>query len=875
MAATSSSKVSFLAWSGLTILLTWWAGAASARAQPETMLSEKIELPRLIDLSAKRLGLNIQYDAAALRGTLTLRLGQGISDENLWTLTNRLLASKGFATVQMPGEDTLNVVRLNEAAAVARVEEDGIEDAVAGYLKLIVDVEHRAPEELLAPLKQVLSAGGGTATQLGKTQKIVLADLRPHLEQALEMLAFLDVPGEEQLREEIPVEKTSAKELVSLVEKVAATQEAAGGSKLTGKLVALPADRSVLVIAPSSEVPAWRELIARFDQSEMVETRTYVPARFALKDVSTLLEDAVHKVTVTGTVDPWRLIVDELTGSLIITATPSQHDKIEEVLTRLESVATETAVVEEIPTQHVDAATLISLAEKVTSTRATVTGEKLEGKLLAAGSGEILLVAPPKEGPIWRELIERLDRREATTTVSYAAQHFPVRDVATLVEDVARGEGDVRDGWRMVVDELTGTLIISATPSQHDKIQSLIERLDQAAPTSRRPVRSFTIRNRNVTEIAELLNELIGSGVIREQAGEATESGERPDTIALPPPVLEPGEEAAASPGQQSAPNRRRPDVDGEQPPLSLTVDEGTNTLIAIGEVQLLEQIEELLKTLDVRQIQVMLEVMLLELSERDGVDLGLELQRRATDDDVIYQLASLFSLGSPDMQDQDPTTPDGATGFTGLVIDPGRFSVLLRAIQTLSQGRTLNIPKVLVNNNQEAKLDSVLESPFTSVNASNTVATTSFGGTRNAGTIITIRPQIAEGDHLLVEYSLEISSFVGESPDPSLPPRRQQNKLQSVVTVPDSFTIVLGGLETTSETEAISQVPILGSIPLLGELFKSRTRQKTSSRFFAFIRATVLRNEGFEDLKYLSGQDLASGDLDDGFPELEPRLIR
>ena len=81
------------------------------------------------------------------------------------------------------------------------------------------------------------------------------------------------------------------------------------------------------------------------------------------------------------------------------------------------------------------------------------------------------------------------------------------------------------------------------------------------------------------------------------------------------------------------------------------------------------------------------------------------------------------------------------------------------------------------MTNNQQATLDSVLEQPYASTNASNTVTTTSFGGTKPAGTQLTIKPQIAgggEGDHLLLEYSVSLSAFVGAAANASLPPPRQ-----------------------------------------------------------------------------------------------------
>jgi general secretion pathway protein D len=184
-------------------------------------------------------------------------------------------------------------------------------------------------------------------------------------------------------------------------------------------------------------------------------------------------------------------------------------------------------------------------------------------------------------------------------------------------------------------------------------------------------------------------------------------------------------------------------------------------------------------------------------------------------------------------------------------------------------------MPKVLVNNNQKATLDSVLQTPYVSTNASTTVATTSFGGTLDAGTQITVTPQITEGDQLLLEYSISLSSFTGAPSSPTLPPPRQENKLQSTVSVPDGYTVVVGGLEVKSESKGSTQVPLLGDIPLLGALFSNQSRTDSKTRFFVFLRTSVMRSTTFDNLRYASAQDLAVAKVDDGCPTLEPRLIR
>lgn len=318
-----------------------------------------------------------------------------------------------------------------------------------------------------------------------------------------------------------------------------------------------------------------------------------------------------------------------------------------------------------------------------------------------------------------------------------------------------------------------------------------------------------------------------------------------------------------------------------DEPPVTLTVDRGTNTLIAVGEPRILEQIEKLLATLDVRQPQVMLEVLVVTLTDGQTLDLGVELEKLSISGDTLIRLSSLFGLGTRG-SGGDRDGPANASGLTGVVLNPGDFSVVIRALETLNRGRSVSMPRLLVGNNEQASLDSTVQQPYASVNASNTVSTTSFGGTQDAGTVVTIQPQIAEGDHLLLQYSVSLSAFLGPASSATLPPPRQQNRVQSVATIPDGFTVVVGGIEIENKSNAVSQVPLLGSIPILGEAFKSRNNADSRSKFYVFIRANILRGGsgaggvgGFEDLKYLSEKDIADAMVDDGFPEMKPRVIR
>ena len=513
--------------------------------------------------------------------------------------------------------------------------------------------------------------------------------------------------------------------------------------------------------------------------------------------------------------------------------------------------------VEEVPLQDATPISLVALLDSIQKAQKAALGKAMPGTVIAHPERRsVLIIAPATSLLSWRELVQRFDKKETLLTLNYAPRRFGVAETASLVREVVQGSGQEA---RIVEDELTGTLVVTAQMSVHSEVSRLLDRLESTELGPRQQIRSFAVRNRSVHELAELLDGFLEQGGLAAASELTPATAEKPlqgATAPLRGSHLSP----ASSPRSELA--------------LTIAADEGTNRLVAMGEGRVLDQLGRLIETLDVASSQVLVETLIVSLTESQSRSLGVELQALLTSGDTLFSLSSLFGLGSPDPSAASLPAA-GASGLGAVVLDPGDFSAVVRALESLNEGRSLTIPKLLVNNNQEAVLGSVLQTPYTSTNASQTVATTSLGGTLDAGTSVTVRPQIAEGDQLVLDYSVSLSSFVGSSSDPALPPPRQENRLQSVATVPDGYTVVVGGLEIESEADATSQVPVLGSIPLLGRLFENRVRSKTKSRFFVFIRCSVLRSQTFEDLRYLSSLELDTLQLQDGWPTLEPRIIR
>ena len=209
------------------------------------------------------------------------------------------------------------------------------------------------------------------------------------------------------------------------------------------------------------------------------------------------------------------------------------------------------------------------------------------------------------------------------------------------------------------------------------------------------------------------------------------------------------------------------------------------------------------------------------------------------------------------------------------MIVGPHETPFLIRAIAARGNSRVIATPRILLSDNTSATLNSIVEEPFTSINASDTVATTSFAGFESAGTTITVTPHITEGDHLSLDYSFSFSNFTG-SGSVGVPPPRTTNSFSGTVNIPDKHTVIVGGLVIENETDSVTEIPLLGRIPIIGAFFQTSDRIRTKSRVFAFIRPTILRDDKFADLKLITETEMEEAQVSNrDFPESEPQWMR
>lgn len=285
-----------------------------------------------------------------------------------------------------------------------------------------------------------------------------------------------------------------------------------------------------------------------------------------------------------------------------------------------------------------------------------------------------------------------------------------------------------------------------------------------------------------------------------------------------------------------------------------VTADVNTNSLIVIADETTQRIYEELIDKVDRRSPQVLIEAKIVTVDTSNQFSLGIEVSGGDRTGESRLFGFSQFGLSSVDLATGALSFGDTLPGFNGALLRPEEADVLVNALSAHSRAKVIASPRILVNENNEGVIESVVSQPFASINSTNAAASTSLGGNQEAGTTISVVPHISDGDHLELDFSIEFSSFQGDA-TATLPPPRQITSIQSVATIPDGHTVIVGGLNQESVSGSVSAIPWLKEIPIIRDLSKNRSSTNQNSALFIFIRPLILRDDQFQNLRFLSRQ--------------------
>lgn len=462
------------------------------------------------------------------------------------------------------------------------------------------------------------------------------------------------------------------------------------------------------------------------------------------------------------------------------------------------------------------------------------------------------------------ELIEMLDSAPDTTAeivpVNYGRADMIGGMLAAMNQARMEANGETRRRVFVGADENTNQLILSGPTSEIGFLKQLVVDLDKPVE-SRQVIRFYKLTNTVARDLLATLRSIEGGD------GQIT---------SRPGPLQPPGKDGipqfgAPLPRHRSGANPANESVAGAISDSLITADDNTNTIIIIAEPERHDVYKDLIATLDQRRAQVLIETTVVFLDTSNNFELGVDIAARHDNGKII----SFSSLGVAKV---DPVagslTPLDVTGGTLALLDPDIADVVIRALAGSTRSRLVSMPRVLVNDNEEGKLESVLKVPFQRTVITDSTTIVGEGDSADAGTKITITPHISNGNYLQLEYNVELSSFTGTALE-NLPPPSQNNIVESKVTIPNGHTIVVGGLNHSDSIDTTRYVPVLGQIPILKHLFRYHENTQTNSTLFVFIRPVILSDDQFRDLKQFSAVDRMAAGVPDDYPTSEPLLIR
>jgi type II secretory pathway component GspD/PulD (secretin) len=416
------------------------------------------------------------------------------------------------------------------------------------------------------------------------------------------------------------------------------------------------------------------------------------------------------------------------------------------------------------------------------------------------------------------------------------AAKTPRPTVAGATEEASTEEPQV------VIIETINSLLVNATPEQHAQIAMIIGYVDTETKETDIPYVVYPLENQDPEELATVLNQLIEETTTRQEKDakiiEKTKKTEEEITIIA---------------------------------------DKNTFSLIVYASKKNQQWIESLIKQLDKRRPQVLIDVTLVQIVKDDAFNMDLDLLTSIPDLTYTSTLTGGFAsaiegksvldlLLAPE-SDRSRFIDASSIGssFTGFFGDE-KINALLTAVQTKNYGRIMARPKLLVNDNELGTIKTT-DTTYVTRTSTNIIgtetpqtATQTVFDDYSAGITLEITPHISEGDMLRLEILLNRSGFTSKiTEEITKPPNKSDADISTVVTVPNRSTIILGGMEKVEDSKGGQKIPILGDIPIIGGAFRSVARASGQDKLYVFVKAHILRPGGdlaLADLKQVSREN-------------------
>ena len=483
-----------------------------------------------------------------------------------------------------------------------------------------------------------------------------------------------------------------------------------------------------------------------------------------------------------------------------------------------------------VPVKHVTAAELVPILRPLMP----------QGGQLIAHPGSNSLVVSDRAGNVRRlvDIIQRIDTvsdaQVEVIPLAHASAAELARTLTTLADDkTSQANGE---NTRVFADTRTNSILLSGAKSGRLRMRALIAHLDTPLDSGG-DTQVIYLHYANAKDLVPILQ-----GVATTLSGVA------------PPTALKAGESGGG----------------GTASPATIQAHTETNALIISAPPAIFRSLAAVVRQLDIRRNQVLIEAVVAEVADQTASDLGVQWQ--VAGNNHIIGGTNFTSTNSPGNNILTASAnPFGiGNGFNlgyvgGTITGPdgkpiAQLGALVSALQSDGKSNILSTPSVLTLDNQEAQIKVAQEVPFLTgqytTNATSTTGTTtgSNGITnpfqtierKDVGLVLKVKPQINEGESVRLDIHQEVSNL--------LPPVQgavdlvtNKRELTTSVLIKDDSLLVLGGLLDNQAKDNVQKVPGFGDIPLIGNLFRYRTNSRQKTDLMVFLHPKILRDAATE----------------------------
>ncbi|NTS75835.1 type II secretion system secretin GspD [Catenovulum sp. SM1970] len=442
------------------------------------------------------------------------------------------------------------------------------------------------------------------------------------------------------------------------------------------------------------------------------------------------------------------------------------------------------------------------------------------------------------------EIINRVDKAGDQDVDIIKLKHASASELVRIIEAMLkRGGKDSTPQYlipKVVADERTNSIVVSGELKARQRISKMIVSLDSELESNGN-TKVHYLKYAKAEDLVKVLQGVSQTLAAEEQAGSKKGSNRRSTT------------------------NNRD---------ISIEAHPDSNALVITAQPDMMRSLSDVIRQLDIRRAQVQVEAIIVEVFDTDGLNLGVQW---AHEDGGMVQFTNggvtpisaiagaatqarpiegkttiqLDSKGDP-VTNTEPDTPGDFTalasvlgGINGMavgIIENG-WGAVVQAVTTSTNSNILATPSLTTMDNEEASFVVGQEVPTITGSTSSSNNNNPFQTVerKEVGIKLKVTPQINEGNAVQMTIEQEVSSVAGTSS--AVDVTFNKREIKTTVMADDGSTIVLGGLIDEDVQKSVSKVPLLGDIPILGELFKSTSNTKRKRNLLVFIRPTIIRD--------------------------------